>query len=121
MIEKGAPHLIHSDEELEAYTAALVELTEVANPSPSQQEAIELLGMLIEKYESERYPVPAASPQDVVRFLMDQHDLRQKDLVREFGSEAQVSYFMKGERKLTVDQIAKLSERFHISPASLIA
>jgi HTH-type transcriptional regulator/antitoxin HigA len=119
-IRLGAPHVIHNDDELERYTAQLFELSEIKNPSPYDLEAIELLGMLIEKYESERYPVPAASPQEVVRFLLDQHGLQQQDLIPEFGSAAQVSYFMKGRRKLPVDQIAKLSQRFHVSPASLI-
>jgi HTH-type transcriptional regulator/antitoxin HigA len=33
MIAKGAPHLIHNDEELEAYTDALFRLTALDHPS----------------------------------------------------------------------------------------
>jgi HTH-type transcriptional regulator/antitoxin HigA len=41
MIAKGAPHVIHDDEELEAYTEALFKLTALPKPSPSEMEAIE--------------------------------------------------------------------------------
>ena len=43
MIAKGAPHVIHNDEELEAYTNALFQLTALESPSRSEVEAIELL------------------------------------------------------------------------------
>jgi HTH-type transcriptional regulator/antitoxin HigA len=56
MIEHGAPHVIHNDAELEAYTKALFQLTALDNPSPSQGEAIELLTLLVGKYEQEHYP-----------------------------------------------------------------
>ncbi len=120
MIEQGAPHLIHNDEELEQYTSALFQLSEVENPSEYELEAMELLGTLIEKYEKERFPTPDASPADVVRFLIDQNGLQQRDLVPEFGSEAQVSMFLKGRRQLTVEQIRRLSARFHIDASAFI-
>jgi HTH-type transcriptional regulator/antitoxin HigA len=56
MIAKGAPHVIHNDEELEAYTNALFQLTTLENPSRSQLEAIELLTLLVERYEETHYP-----------------------------------------------------------------
>lgn len=119
MIEMGAPHVIHSDEELQNYTRTLMRLTSVDAPSPAQVEAIELLSLLIETYESQRHPIPAATPVEVVRFLLDQHDLRQCDLADIFGGEPQVSMFLSGQRNLTVSQIKALSERFHV-PADLL-
>jgi len=49
MIAKGAPHVIHNDQELEAYTDALFQLTALENPSRSELEAIELLTLLVER------------------------------------------------------------------------
>ncbi len=43
MIAQGAPHIIHNDAELEAYTNALFQLTALESPSSSEVEAIELL------------------------------------------------------------------------------
>ena len=57
MIAKGAPHVIHNDKELEAYTNALFELTAVENPGASEIDAIELLTLLVERYEEDRFPM----------------------------------------------------------------
>ena len=118
MIANGAPHVIHNDKELEVYTNALFELTALEKPSSSQVEAIELLTLLVERYEQEHYPIPAADAVSVVRFLVEQRGLAQRDLISEFGSESAVSMFLAGQRKLTVEQIRKLSSRFKL-PADI--
>jgi HTH-type transcriptional regulator/antitoxin HigA len=51
MIAHGAPRRIHNDAELEAYTNALFQLTALESPSSSEVEAIELLTLLVERYE----------------------------------------------------------------------
>ena len=117
MIKQGAPHVIHSDEELAEYTKALFELTAKADPTPEQEEAIQLLTLLIEHYESEHYPVPDADPVDVLRFLLDQNGLSQRDIVAELGSESTVSLVLSGKRRLNRDHIERLSRRFHVSPS----
>jgi HTH-type transcriptional regulator / antitoxin HigA len=117
MIRQGAPHLIHSDEELAEYTEALFDLTAKATPSPEEKEAIELLTLLIERYEMERYPVPDAGPIDVLRFLLDQNGLSQRDIAEDLGSESTVSLVLSGKRLLNRDHIMRLSQRFHVSPA----
>ncbi len=115
MIAKGAPHVIHNDGELEAYTDALFELTALENPTRSELEAIELLTLLIERYEETHYPIPAADAVSVVRFLLEQQELTQRDLIPEFGSESAVSMFLAKQRKLTLQQVRKLSARFKLS------
>ncbi|RZU41087.1 helix-turn-helix domain-containing protein [Edaphobacter modestus] len=117
MIHRGAPHLIHSDEELATYTEALFELTSKADTTPEEDEAIDLLTLLIESYEAEQYPVPPADPVTVLRYLMESHNLRQKDLSDVFAGEGNVSQVLSGKRDLNKDHIARLSERFHVSPA----
>jgi HTH-type transcriptional regulator / antitoxin HigA len=121
MIERGAPHLIHNDEELEVYTHALFQLTGKKHPTDAEIEAMELLGVLIERYENERYPAKSAPPGDVVRFLLDRNNLQQRDLIPEFGSEAAVSMFLTGKRPLTLEQIRRLSQRFHVEPGAFMA
>ena len=114
MITKGAPHVIHNDEELEAYTKALFRLTALENPTRAEQEAIELLTLLIERYEETSYPIPKVDAVSVVRFLLEHQDLTQRELVQEFGSESAVSMFLGGQRKLTLEQVRKLSKRFKL-------
>lgn len=117
MIRQGAPRLIHSDEELAEYTQALFELTAKAEPTPEDEAAIELMTLLVERYESERYPVPQAEPADVLRYLLDRNGLSQRDIAPELGSESTVSLILSGKRQLNRDHIARLSRRFSVSPA----
>jgi HTH-type transcriptional regulator / antitoxin HigA len=114
MIARGAPHVIHNDTELEVYSDALFQLTALENPSRSELDAIELLTLLVERYEQEHYPIPAADPVSVVRFLIEQQNLTQRDLIPQFGSESAVSMFLSGHRNLTVEQVRKLSARFKL-------
>ena len=117
MIRMGAPRLIHNDEELEAYTNSLFELTAKENPTPDEERAIELLTLLVDRYESERFPVPDSEPVDVLRFLLAANGLSQRDIVPELGSESTVSLVLSGKRQLNRDHIARLSKRFNVSPA----
>ena len=114
MIAQGAPRVIHNDRELAAYTEALFKLTALENPSPSEAQAIELLTLLVDQYEQAHYSVPAADAVSVVRFLIEQRGLTQRDLIPQFGSESAVSMFLRGQRKLTLEQVRKLSARFKI-------
>jgi HTH-type transcriptional regulator/antitoxin HigA len=112
MIAQGAPRLIHNDEELVTYSDALFRLTALERPSPSEVEAIELLTLLVERYEQQHSAVPASDPVSVVKFLMERQKLTQRDLIPQFGSESAVSMFMNGRRNLTLEQVRKLSGRF---------
>lgn len=121
MIAHGAPRLIHNDLELAAYTEALFELTALEKPSRSEAEAIELLTLLVERYEQTHYSVPSADAVSVVRFLIEQQGLAQRDLSPQFGSESAVSMFLAGQRKLTLNQVRKLSARFKLPSDVFIA
>ncbi len=117
MIERGAPHVIRSEEQLESYTKALFRLTSQPHLKTAQVEAIELLTLLIERYEEEHYSLPKASPTDVLRFLLERNGLKQRDIARELGGESVVSEVLSGKRKLNTTQIERISKRFHVSPA----
>jgi len=114
MIAQGAPRVIHNDVELETYTDALFQLTALDSPTLSEEDAIELLTLLIERYEREHFRIPAADAQTVVRFLLEQQHLTQRDLIPQFGTESAVSMFLAGKRKLTLKQVQRLSERFRL-------
>lgn len=79
---------------------ALFKLTAVPDSTPTQAEAIELLTLLIERYEQQQTQLPAASPAEVLRFLLERHGLRQRDLSAELGGESVVSEVLSGKRKL---------------------
>jgi len=84
--------------------------------SKEESEFAVLPTLLIEDFEEKHYALPKASPTDVTMFLMDQHRLKQKDLIDVFGTPSIVSEVLSGKRDLNKEHIAKLSKRFHISP-----
>jgi HTH-type transcriptional regulator/antitoxin HigA len=79
-------------------------------------ELADSLSVFIENYENIHLNVPQASPAEVLKFLMDEHGLKQTDLV-EIGSQGVVSEILAGKREINTRQIKKLSERFGVSPA----
>jgi len=79
-------------------------------------ELLDTLGTLIYTYEEKQHPMPEASGAEIVRFLMEEHDLRQSDL-SEIGSQGVVSEVLNGRRELNLRQIRALAIRFNVSPA----
>src|SRR5436309_2018515 len=60
------------------------------NPKDSRYRLIDTLSLLIEAYDNEQHALPEASGVDVIRLLMEQHGLSQRDLP-EIGSQGVVS------------------------------
>jgi HTH-type transcriptional regulator / antitoxin HigA len=116
LISKKPPHVIHTEKENQEYIAELEALYSHGNLTPEEQEYADLLTLLIEKFE-ERYQIqPAATPIDVLRHLMDAHNLKQTDLVDLFGSKGIASEVLSGKRSLSKTHIQRLSDKFHVSP-----
>ena len=117
LLTKVAPRVIRSEKENEAYTRALYELDQRGGKlTRAEKELTDLLTLLIEDFESKRYELPRAKPVEVLRFLMDQHSLKQKDLIGVFRTRSIVSEVLSGKRKLNREHIERLSQRFHVSP-----
>jgi HTH-type transcriptional regulator/antitoxin HigA len=117
MIRQGAPRLIRSDEELAEYSRTLFSLTAKPKPTAAEEEAINLLTLLIEHYETKRYPLPEARPVEVMRLLMDRNGVSQGKITPELGFQASASLILLGKRPLNRGHIARLSRRFNVSPA----
>jgi HTH-type transcriptional regulator/antitoxin HigA len=112
----GIPRVITSDAQNERYTEALLGLERQNSLSVDEKNLAEILTLLIEAYEEEHYPVPDASPMEVLQELLAANNLRQKDLVPIFGSEGAVSDVLNGRRPLNKGHIEKLARRFSVSP-----
>lgn len=80
---------------------------------------VDIVGDLIEDYEAEHHPLPSVNGVQALKFLMEQHGLKQADL-REIGSQGVVSEILAGNRELNIRQIRALSERFGVSPATFV-
>lgn len=75
---------------------------------------------LIEKisaYEEENYATEPTPPHEMLRFLMDQQEIRQSDLAEQLGiNQSNVSRLIGGQVAFTTDLIKRLVEVFHVPP-----
>lgn len=117
LLAKTLPSVIHSEKQHDVCLKTLEELLENEHSlSAAERELVSLLTLLIEDYEEKRYPIPKAAPLQVIELLMDQHQLKQKDLIDIFGTPSIVSEVLSGKRELNKEHIRRLSHRFHLSP-----
>ncbi|MDR3702103.1 MAG: hypothetical protein P4L56_20820 [Candidatus Sulfopaludibacter sp.] len=118
LLGEALPHVIHTEAENDRCTALLEGLLRRKQRTAEEKRLAELLTLLIEEYEQQRYVLPrTAGPVDVLRHLMDANGLRQVDLLTVFVTASIVSEVLSGKRELSKAHIARLSERFHLSPA----
>ena len=72
----------------------------------------------VESYEKTEFSIASATPEEVLAFLMNQHNLSQYDLAEDLGGQPVVSDVLHGKRKLTREHIERLGKRFGVSPAT---
>ena len=72
----------------------------------------------VEGYEKKETPLKDVTPEQMLRFLMEQNSLSQYDMASELGGQPVVSEILNGKRRLTREHIERLSARFHTSPAT---
>ena len=114
----SVPHDQKSYDHLVAVLDSLIdEVDEKENHQLSS--LMEVVGNLIESYENSEEYLKDAEPISVLKKLMGQHGLTQKDLT-EVGSQGVVSEILNGKRELNVRQIRSLASRFSVSPAVFI-
>src|SRR5450631_2177924 len=116
LLTKIPPKVIRSERENEYYVQALYDLDQRKSLTREERELADLLTLLIEDFEERHYSLPKATPLETLAFLMEQHSLKQKDLVDVFGTRSIVSEVINGKRELNKEHIRKLSERFGVSP-----
>lgn len=80
---------------------------------------MEFLSVLVEEYEERVYPIPTATPQDAVDFMLEQRGMRRGDLDELMGGKSRVSEFFAGKRELSKAQIEALHRHLGI-PADVL-
>ena len=79
----------------------------------------ELALELIEHWENEHVRIPDAEPKEVLRFLIDQNDLKQKDL-EEIASQTLISDILAGRRAISKRLAKLLAERFNVEVTAFL-
>ena len=84
-----------------------------------QADELEVLTLLVEKYESAEFPTELPDPIEAIKFRMEQQGLKQKDLVPMIGSRGKVSEILSRKRPLTLSMIRSLHKHLGI-PANVL-
>ena len=91
-----------------------------AKRGTKEGDELEILSILIDKYESEHFPIEMPDPISAIQFRMEQMGLKQKDLVDIIGFKSRVSEIMNKKRKLTLEMIRNLNDKLRIPTEVLI-
>jgi HTH-type transcriptional regulator/antitoxin HigA len=106
------------------YNSVLAEVSKLVDLDPKagtpNGDRLEVLSILIEDYESKRFPIDSPNPIDAIRFRMEQNDLTVKDLVPLVGNSNRVYEVLNGKRPLTLSMIRKITEELGIPTKVLI-
>lgn len=86
----------------------------------TEGEEMEILALLIEKYERGRYALMAPDPVQAIKFRMEQMNLKQTDIAPLFGGKTRVSEVLNGKRQLTLKMIRLLNTYLGIPLESLM-
>ncbi|RYZ50152.1 MAG: helix-turn-helix domain-containing protein [Chitinophagaceae bacterium] len=104
------------------YQAAMQRLEAIFDSRPGTPEGdeLEVLSILIEKYENEHFPIGLPDPIEAIRFRMEQLGYNQADLAKVVGLKSRVSEILNRKRKLTLEMIRQLHETLNIPTDVLI-
>jgi len=100
------------------YKAALKRLDNIldAEAGTIESDEAELLVLLVEKYENEHYPIDDPDPIEYIKFMMDNKNLKQTDLIEILeDNKGNISKILGKKRKLSIAMIRRLHENLNIS------
>jgi len=119
LLARKLPAVVRTEEENKRLIAELEQLDQRYDTlTPEQREYAELLTVLIEAFEDANYALEGSTPDSRLRSLMEEHGLRQRDLLDVFGSRGLASEVVSGNRAISKTQAKKLAGIFHV-PADL--
>ncbi|MFV8353944.1 helix-turn-helix domain-containing protein [Flavobacterium sp. XS2P14] len=104
------------------YNQALARLEVIfdAKKGSSEGDELEVLGILIDQYENEHFPVGMPDPIEAIKFRMEQMGYNQNDLANIVGLKSRASEILNRKRKLSLEMIRQLHEQLNIPTDVLI-
>lgn len=97
-----------------------LEVTFDAKRNSKLGDELELLSLLIDNYEKDKFPIDLPDPIEAIKFRMEQLGYKQKDLAEVMGLKSRVSEILNRKRKLTLEMIRKLNEVLGIPTEILV-
>lgn len=104
------------------YQKALDRLEEIFDAELGTEEGdeLEILSILIDRFENENFPIGMPDPIEAIKFRMEQMGMKPKDLAEVVGFKSRVSEILNKKRKLSLNMIRKLNATLHIPTEVLI-
>jgi len=92
------------------------------NPKVGTKESdeLEVLAMLIEKYEEKEWAIAEPDPIEAIKVRMEQMHLKQKDLIPYIGNKSKVSEVLNRRIGLSLNMITNIAIGLHLPLESLI-
>ncbi len=116
LLMTALPQVIETKKELERVEDIIGNLLKKGESiSPEEDKLLDLLSNLVEEYEEEHFLFPKVPPGEIVKFLIEQNDLKQNDLLDVFGSSGITSEVVNGKRSISKAQAKKLADFFKVS------
>jgi len=117
LLKKFPPRPIKSEADLFLVQEVVDNLINSQEITPEKQDYINVLGMLIYEYEENHVSIPDLNGVELLKALINEFGIKQKDLIPIFKTELIVSAILQGKRKFTIKHIEKLANLFQVSPA----
>lgn len=95
-----------------ATIAALLDVV-VGDENHPLAEVLDYLADQVKAYEDENFQIPETEPREVLRFLMEQHGLKQEDL-SDCAPQSRISDILCGNRSISKGIAKALAHRFHV-------
>jgi HTH-type transcriptional regulator/antitoxin HigA len=114
LLARKLPAVIRTEEENQRLIGELEELDRHDELAPDEREYAELLTVLVEAFEGANYALEGSTPDSRLRSLIEEHGLRQRDLLDVFGSRGIASEVVSGKRAISKAQAKKLAALFHV-------
>lgn len=104
------------------YEQAMLRLENLfdAKKGTPKGDELEILSLLIEKYEDEKFPIDFPDPIEAIKFRMEQSGLTQTDLADIVGQKSRASEILSRKRKLSLEMIRQLHKKWRIPTEVLV-
>jgi HTH-type transcriptional regulator/antitoxin HigA len=92
----------------------------ILTPKDTPGDELEVLGILIDRYENENFPIDLPDPIEAIKFRMEQMGYNQNDLAKIVGLKAVLAEILNRKGVISLEMIRKLHEALHIPTDVLI-
>lgn len=114
LLAKINPIPPQNDEDEDRLTAELLQLEDKDFRTPEEEAAAELLTILLDEYGRRTVTFDDVTPLDRLKALMEDRDIKQKDVVAAIGNKSLTSQILSGRKTISKDVAKRLASQFNV-------